>query len=177
MILQRNLEWKIRKTILVLWLAVIIKKHRQISLSKETKSFSCDQSWSELCLHTKTIQTYCIFPMHTFPQFFQIKSAAWKYFCGLEEAACLKLFVSYRRDLLTLRRKQKTDSVSHCIPTANVRGEKSWKATRFEHFCILLGEFPAGTKLMCFATTSSEGVSDNIKCGVVFWGFSCLLAR
>lgn len=123
---------------MVLWFGVIIKKHRRISVSKETICFSCGCSWSELYLHTKTTQAYSISPTYTYPQFFKIKSAAWKYFCDLEETACLKMLVPYRRDMLTLRRKQKTDSVSQYIPTANVKGEKSWKATRFSHFCILL---------------------------------------
>lgn len=64
--------------------------------------------------------------------------------------------------MLTLRRKQKTNSVFQCIPTANVKGEKSWKATGFAHFCILL--LWRSFQLMCFATTNLEEVSDHIRC-------------
>lgn len=34
-----------------------------------------------------------------------------------------------------------------------------------------MGESPAGTQLLCFATTSSEGLLDHTRCGVGFWGF------
>ncbi|XP_075581976.1 poly(A) RNA polymerase GLD2 isoform X6 [Pelecanus crispus] len=46
--------------------------------------------------------------------------------------------VPCKRHMLILSEKQKADSVTQCIPTADVKGEKSWKATKSAHLCIVL---------------------------------------